>query len=242
MELNKFFIEESNKKILKYLNNYDWLVNRGDLGEFIIENWVPSKNVIIHPTAKVDKSAVIEGPVYIGENVIIQPFSYIKGPAVILENTLIGKSSFIRDNSIISSNCLIGHSSEVARSIILANSTLSHIVALSDSIIGSNVNFGGYSAATTYLLNGERPYTFTKNGEKIHLDNKFGSIVGDNCDIGAYVQLNPGVIMERNCIIYPGFSLPTDYYTNFTKVFISSYKKNIKKVKYGEKEISDVLS
>jgi acetyltransferase-like isoleucine patch superfamily enzyme len=35
---------------------------------------------------------------------------------------------------------------------------------------------------------------------------KFGAIVGDKCEIGCNVVLNPGSIVGKNSVIYPGVS------------------------------------
>lgn len=35
---------------------------------------------------------------------------------------------------------------------------------------------------------------------------KFGAIVGDKCEIGCNVVLNPGSMVGKNSVIYPGVS------------------------------------
>ncbi|WP_074961878.1 hypothetical protein [Paenibacillus sp. LC231] len=143
---------------------------------------------------------------------------------MIFDNVFIGKSSFIRDNSIIGTGSKIGHCCEVVSSLILNNSSITHYCGISSSIIGSNVHFGAYISTASVLLNESPIVMINKNKEKIKLGiSKFGSVIGSNCKIGSYVLLNPGVIIEPNCLIFPQISLRTDYYPENSKIYIPNY-------------------
>lgn len=228
VKYSHFFSCIKNEYLQEFFSDVEMLEFNKHLNQFIVNKWFSKGESFIHPTAEISENSIIEGLVYIGSGVKIQPFSYIKGPAVILNDTLIGKSAFIRDNCIIGNNCLIGHSSEIARTILVGNTTLSHIVGISDSIIGSNVNFGAFSSATTHLLKGKQNKIVMSDGSNKSIENKLGSIIGDYTQIGAYVQLNPGVIMEPNCIVYPQISVSTNYYKNNMKIYINGFKKSVK--------------
>ncbi len=88
-------------------------------------------------------------------------------------------------------------------SIILDNSSISHFNHVADSIIGNNVNL----AAGTQLANlrFDKQKVYVKSGEeKIDTElEKFGTILGDGCQIGANAVLNPGTVLGKNCVVYP---------------------------------------
>ncbi|GAE87947.1 sugar phosphate nucleotidyltransferase [Acetivibrio straminisolvens] len=119
------------KDILKGLvpiGNYDFGENR----------------VFISESAKVDRSANIRGPVYIGENVVIGPSAVVGPNTVLFDNAFVGVGAKVEDsvvwdnvnvekgakvmNSVIMSNCTIDKDSERCNSVLTENS--SHPIAV----------------------------------------------------------------------------------------------------------------
>lgn len=141
--------------------------------------------------------------VFIGENVSIDPTAKIEGPAIILDNSKIGFQALVRENVFIGKDSNIGHASEIKNSIILNHSTLSHFNYVSDSILGNNVRVGAGAKTANRRL--DRANIILKVGDE-KIDTKltrFGAIIGDGTKIGVNAVLNPGTVLEKNCLVYP---------------------------------------
>ena len=187
-------------------------------------------------------NVVFDGNIYIGKNVTIQPFVTIIGPVYIMDNVFIGSGSLIRENTFIGENSVIGFNNEVSNSIILRNSMISHFSNVSRSLIGSDVTLNSHTTLMTTLLGSMEESTAYKNGlifkgfgkPEDYTGLKFGSIIGDSCKIGAYVSVNPGSVLDRNVVIYPGIVLPTNRYLANRKIYIESYSSKIREKEFNE--------
>lgn len=141
--------------------------------------------------------------VLIGKGTVIQEDVIINGSLITGENCVIGHGSLIRENCVFGDNVHIGHAVEVKNSVILNNSRIAHLNYIGDSIIGNNVNISGGAISANYRLD-KKPVYIRYNDRKIETNlQKFGSIIGDKCNIGVNAVLNPGTILEKNCIVYP---------------------------------------
>lgn len=141
--------------------------------------------------------------VYIGDGTIIQEGAVIEGPAIIGKYVLLGHSSFIRGNCLIGNNVQLGHAVEVKSSIFLNDAKAAHLNYIGDSIIGGKVNISGGAILANYRLD-KKPIMVIDGENKIETGlEKFGSIIGDQSNIGVNSVLNPGTILGKNTIVYP---------------------------------------
>ena len=140
---------------------------------------------IIAPSAKIGEGTVIEGPAYIGEDCDIGSHNVLRGPLHLERGVKTGAF------------CEIKHS-------IVQEGTHFHSGYVGDSIIGENCRFGaGFIAANTRL---DRNTIHSVVKEK-KIDTgltHFGTIVGDNTRFGIHSGTMPGVLIGKDCIVYPG--------------------------------------
>ncbi|EQK41154.1 bacterial transferase hexapeptide family protein [[Clostridium] bifermentans ATCC 19299] len=180
-----------------------------------------------------NKNTIIEGDVFVGNNVNIQSNVHIKGPVILCDNVMVGTGSMLRDNVYIGENSIIGYSNEVSNSIILNETLISHFGAISWSIIGSNVNLGSHVATMSNLLVNEdetlekKKIKFSGFEKYEPSSHKLGSLIGDNCKLASYVGLSPGTVLEKNSYIYPGIVLPWGKYPKDSIVYEQGYKNKI---------------
>ena len=145
----------------------------------------------------------------IGENVWISktakvaPTAYIAGPAIIGNETEIRHCAFIRGNAIVGNNCVVGNSTELKNVILFNNVQVPHYNYVGDSILGFHSHMG--AGSITSNVKSDKTLVIVKNGEeKIETGlKKFGSMIGDNVEVGCGSVLNPGSIIGRNSNIYP---------------------------------------
>lgn len=161
------------------------------------------KDTIISPNASIAKSSIIEGPCIIEDGVTIDDFCKIKGPTYIGKGSFIGMSSLIR-NCMLGDKTRIGFNCEIARSYFAGHDKMAHQNVILDSVIGQGVWFGGYSGTANVLLNRQN-IRYELNGQLVDTGiNHFGTVVGNNCSVGAAVIILPGRQLPSNSMIQAG--------------------------------------
>ena len=170
--------------------NSPWEILGPDNG-VLLEEQIRTTNrgndsIFIHPDAIVAESAVIEGPCYIGPNVVIRHGAYLRG------------GNWICNDSI------VGNSSEIKNSLLLPGAKAPHFNYVGDSIIGANVNLGA-GVKISNVRNDRRPvYVRLFSGEIVQTNlSKMGAIIGDGSQIGCNSVTNPGALIGPNSMINP---------------------------------------
>lgn len=107
-------------------------------------------------------------------------------------------------NSILEHNTKIGFNCEIGKSYFAGNDKISHHNVILDTIVGQNVWFGGYSGTANVLLDRKNVrYKINDNLVDTGTDH-FGSVIGNNCCIGASVIILPGRKIPPNTQIQAG--------------------------------------
>lgn len=145
--------------------------------------------------------------ILIGSGTVIEHGAFITGPCVIGANSHIRKGAYLRENCFIGNGTLIGNSVEIKNSIILDKCQIAHFNYVGDSVLGRSVHFGAGAITSNYKLDGGLIRTSLPSEQGVtHIQtdlNKFGSIIGNNVEIGCNSVLNPGTIIGKNSVIYP---------------------------------------
>jgi len=147
----------------------------------------------------------ISGAVFIGAGTVVEQGAMIKGPAWIGEGCEIRNGCYIRENVIVGSGCVLGNSCEFKNSIIFDEAQVPHFNYVGDSILGFRAHLGAGAILSNVRLdhsevvvsNGDG--TFTPTGLR-----KFGAVIGDRAEIVCNSVLNPGSLIGRNSMLYPG--------------------------------------
>jgi UDP-N-acetylglucosamine diphosphorylase / glucose-1-phosphate thymidylyltransferase / UDP-N-acetylgalactosamine diphosphorylase / glucosamine-1-phosphate N-acetyltransferase / galactosamine-1-phosphate N-acetyltransferase len=150
----------------------------------VINKLIPSLNedfnisggIAIHKTAVIENGVTLKPPVIIGAGCFIGTHAYLRGGVYLADHVSIGPAC------------------EVKSSIICSNSSIAHFNFIGDSIIGSHVNFEAGSVTANH-------YNERVDKNIFILHNKFGSLVGDNCKIGANAVLSPGTLLPAGSIV-----------------------------------------
>lgn len=153
-----------------------------------------------------------EGRAYIGENVfigegtVVEDGVMIKGPAIIGRNCQIRHNAYIREDVIIGDDCVIGNSCEIKHSLIFNRCQVPHFNYVGDSILGYKAHLGaGVILSNVKVVPGN--VTVEKDGVPFDTGlRKFGAMIADGCDIGCNSVLNPGSIIGRGSLLYPGIN------------------------------------
>ena len=142
--------------------------------------------------------------VYIGRDTVIEPGAYIKGPAWIGSNCQIRHGAYIRENVIIGSGSIIGNSCEIKNSILFNKCQVPHFNYVGDSILGTKAHLAAGVIVSNLKLNGD--FITLRVGDALVPTGlrKFGALIGDGVEVGCNAVINPGSILGRNSLIYPG--------------------------------------
>ncbi|MEM1058417.1 MAG: UDP-N-acetylglucosamine diphosphorylase [Verrucomicrobiota bacterium] len=143
--------------------------------------------------------------VFIGEGTVVEPGAVIKGPAWIGANCQIRPGAYVRGNVIIGDNCVIGNSCEFKNCVLFNGAQVPHFSYVGDSILGAGAHLGAGVICSNLKLNGEEVVLRTAEGDSIPTGlRKFGAVLGDHAEAGCNSVLNPGSILGRQSLVYPG--------------------------------------
>jgi len=156
----------------------------------------------LHHTS--EGKAYIGKNVFIGEGTVVEDGVMIKGPAIIGRNCQIRHNAYFREHVIVGDNCVVGNSCELKGALLFNNCQVPHFNYVGDSIIGYKAHLGaGVILSNVKSLKGN--VTLQHEGKTIDTGlRKFGALVGDNVEVGCNTVLNPGSIIGRKAVVYPG--------------------------------------
>ncbi|MDR1457962.1 MAG: UDP-N-acetylglucosamine diphosphorylase [Puniceicoccales bacterium] len=145
----------------------------------------------------------IGGEVSIGRNVYVHPsvrlphFATLGNNVFIDEDTELRPGAYIRDNVIIGRGCVIGNSCELKNSVVMNYVQIPHFNYVGDSILGNHCHLGAGAVLANLRLD-KKCISVLKNDTGL---KKFGSILGDQAQVGCNSVLNPGTILHKNALI-----------------------------------------
>ena len=184
--VKEFFVLFSEQKTFR-----PWEITRNlpnilkDMISHLDSNYKIENNIAVHKTAKVEQGVILKPPIIVNENCFIGANSYLRG------GVYLGKS------------VTVGPGCEIKTSIIFEGSTIAHFNFISDSLIGSHVNFEAGSVIANYHNDRNEKIIFVSYQSTIidtHSE-KFGALVGDDSKIGANAVLSPGTILTAGSIV-----------------------------------------
>jgi len=153
---------------------------------------------------QIDGQVVLDargGPIFVGDNVTIQPQTRVEGPCFLGEGSILvgGK---IRERTSIGPVCRIG--GEVEQSIFLGYSNKYHEGFLGHSYVGEWVNLGALTTNSD-LKNNYSPVKVIVGGELVESGlTKVGSFLGDHVKTGIGTLLGTGMVVGFATNIFGG--------------------------------------
>lgn len=153
---------------------------------------------------KCEGVAFIGEQVFIGEGTVVEDGAMIKGPAIIGRNCQIRHNAYIREHVIIGDGCVVGNSTELKNSMLFNGAVAPHFNYVGDSILGYKTHLGAGVILSNFK---SLPGNVTVEKDGVPFDTglrKFGALIGDGAEVGCNAVLNPGSIVGRGAVIYPG--------------------------------------
>jgi NDP-sugar pyrophosphorylase family protein len=150
--------------------------------------------IVIGKGARIAPGVVLEGPLWIGQDVEIRTGAYVRG------------GCWIGDG------CTVGANTEVKRSILLPTAKAPHLNYVGDSILGADVNLGAGTVLSNFRHDGREIALASDAGPIPTGRRKLGALLGDGVKTGCNSVLHPGVIVGRETEIYPLAQLRSGVY------------------------------
>jgi bifunctional UDP-N-acetylglucosamine pyrophosphorylase/glucosamine-1-phosphate N-acetyltransferase len=110
----------------------------------------------------------IDARAQIGQDTVIEPFTYIHGDVKIGQNCRIGPFAYLRNGTVLKNDVVLGVYTEVKNSTLAEGVRARHHSYIGDATIGKNVNIGAGSITANF------------DGKQVNNTN-----IGDNCYIGS---------------------------------------------------------
>jgi UDP-N-acetylglucosamine diphosphorylase / glucose-1-phosphate thymidylyltransferase / UDP-N-acetylgalactosamine diphosphorylase / glucosamine-1-phosphate N-acetyltransferase / galactosamine-1-phosphate N-acetyltransferase len=157
---------------------------------------------------EIKSNVVIDGTVYIDDDVRIFENTKIVGPCYIGKGAIIGNNNIIRASHI-GAGCVTGFNTDITRSYV-GGSCWFHTNYIGDSVLEENVSMGSGAVLANLRLDDQTIYS-TINGEQVSsYSNKLGAFIGKNVRIGVNTSIMPGVKIGKDSLIGSGMLIDKD--------------------------------
>ncbi len=163
----------------------------------------------------------------LGPGSLIQSGAYVEGPLSIGSNCEVRQGAYLRGYVLAGQGCVLGHSSEFKGAIMHDGAKAAHFAYVGDSILGADVNLGAGTKVSNLKIRGSKvviPYKAQKFDTAMR---KLGALLGDSVETGCNAVLNPGVILARDCCVYPAMAVRCGVYA--AKSWLKPTRKTEKK-------------
>ena len=157
----------------------------------------------VGPTLSKDEFDQIGDNIWVAKTAVVAPTAFLSGPLIICPGAEVRHCAFIRGSAIVGCGSVIGNSTELKNSVIFQDAQVPHYNYVGDSILGYKAHLGA-GAITSNLKSDRSIVTVPDDEGRINTElKKFGSIVGDNVEVGCNSVLNPGTVIGRGTTVYP---------------------------------------
>jgi len=146
----------------------------------------------------------ISNSVFIGRGTIVEQGAVLKGPAWIGQNCHIRSGCYVRENVIAGDGVVMGNSCEFKNCILFNEAQVPHFNYVGDSILGHHAHLGAGVILSNLKLDRREIAVVLADGSIMTGLTKFGAVVGDRSEIGCNAVINPGSLIGRDCMVYPG--------------------------------------
>ena len=186
-------VEKSISKELIISKEYPWEV-LSEIKDYVIK---------LGNELSLEKFNKINDNIWIAKSAKIAKTAEINGPCIIDENAEVRQCAYIRGNVIIGKECVVGNSTELKNCILFDNVQVPHFNYVGDSILGYKAHLG--AGAVTSNVKSDKTLIEVKYDDCVIKTGlkKFGAMLGDYVEVGCNSVLCPGTVVGKNTNIYP---------------------------------------
>lgn len=154
-------------------------------------------------TLSSDEFDKIGDNIWISKSAKVAKTASINGPCIIDADAEIRHCAFIRGNAIVGKGAVVGNSTELKNVILFDKVQVPHYNYVGDSVLGYKSHMGAGSI-TSNVKSDKTLVVIKKGDERIETGlKKFGAMLGDEVEVGCGSVLNPGTIIGKSSQVYP---------------------------------------
>ena len=154
-------------------------------------------------TLSSDEFDKIGDNIWISKSAKVAKTASINGPCIIDADAEIRHCAFIRGNAIVGKGAVVGNSTELKNVILFDKVQVPHYNCVGDSVLGYKSHMGAGSI-TSNVKSDKTLVVIKKGDERIETGlKKFGAMLGDEVEVGCGSVLNPGTIIGKSSQVYP---------------------------------------
>ena len=154
-------------------------------------------------TLSSDEFDKIGDNIWISKSAKVAKTASINGPCIIDADAEIRHCAFIRGNAIVGKGAVVGNSTELKNVILFDKVQVPHYNYVVDSLLGYKSHMGAGSI-TSNVKSDKTLVVIKKGDERIETGlKKFGAMLGDEVEVGCGSVLNPGTIIGKSSQVYP---------------------------------------
>lgn len=151
----------------------------------------------------IEPGVYVSGHLLLGSEVTLLPGTVIQGPCIIGDRSVVGPSAFLRPGTVIGSDAKVGFGVEIKLSVLFDASRVNHHSYIGHSLIGEKVNVGAGVILAARRLDDRFVRLATPHEYIVTAQNKFGSIVEREAQLGVGLCLMPGTWVARGSQLKP---------------------------------------
>ena len=141
--------------------------------------------------------------VWIAKSAKVAKTASVNGPCIICPEAEVRHCAFIRGSAIVGSGAVVGNSTELKNCILFDGVQVPHYNYVGDSILGYKSHMGAGSI-TSNVKSDKTLVVVHAEGEKLETGRKkFGAMLGDFVEVGCNSVLNPGTVIGSHSNVYP---------------------------------------
>ena len=172
---------------------YPWEV-LPEIGDFILK---------LGKTLDPEEYDYLEGDVWIAKSAKVAKTACINGPAIIGKDAEVRHCAFIRGKAIVGEGAVVGNSTELKNTVLFNKVQVPHYNYVGDSVLGFKSHMGAGSICSNVKSDKKLVVVKDKDDKFETGLKKFGAMLGDNVEVGCGSVLNPGTVIGRGSNIYP---------------------------------------
>lgn len=161
------------------------------------------KIIALGKTLAEDKFDYLGDNIWVAKSAKVAKTAFLNGPLIIDEGAEIRHCAFIRGAAVVGKECVVGNSTELKSSILFNNVQTPHYNYVGNSVLSYKSHMGAGSI-TSNLKSDKTLVTIITGDEKVETGlKKLGAILGSYVEVGCNSVLNPGTVIGSHTNVYP---------------------------------------
>lgn len=141
--------------------------------------------------------------IYVGHGAEIGPGALIEGMVFLSDNVKVRHGAYVRGPCFIGNGAVIGHATEVKHSIFFDKASAAHFNYVGNSVLGAEVQLGAGATCANLRFDKKPIIVRTASSRIPTVHKKLGALIGTGAKLGCQAVLSPGCVVEPHSQIPP---------------------------------------